>query len=352
MFLNNRGSSLIFVVSLAIILNIVFATVYMTISTTQKKTGVKRLNTSSVLLAEAGKEKLCADLRNSTISLIPNQRKQIYTNYSLGKGSFSVSCSTNSTVDTVYMTSTGSDGLSSVTIDVIANIEPDAVAWKKWIRGAITARTAVDLLGNIEVDGRDYDTTGGLTGTLLTPVSGTYGVSSGDLVNAGGSSQIGGQTTAPTSPKIQGVTVNQNIDLTGYPTTPEEVLGLAPGALDKYKTSICPPSNYYGIVYTDKSCEFAGGILICHNAAGTASLGNYHGNFKGLIIADEDKHINGGATVLGAVIFLGKSAGGNCIGNGGATIHYSSRMLEKTVNSLLGLGGKRNVTVISWSERR
>ena len=50
------------------------------------------------------------------------------------------------------------------------------------------------------------------------------------------------------------------------------------------------------------------------------------------------------------VFFIGKAAGGNCIGNGGATIHYSSKMLNKVAETCLPALGPRTVTVLSWRE--
>jgi hypothetical protein len=345
---SETGAAIIFVLVLSVIAMIVISSFFFTSRYTIKKGGNRREKIDVLNIAEAGKEEALAMLRSKAFNPAANQNRLLFSNEPFSAGTYSVSCSSNVTLDTVYISSTGTVGPSSITIDVVASIAP--APWRKWIRGALTARTAVDLLGNIEIDGRDYDTTGA-TGLLLSPVGGIFGVSSGGAVNQGGSSDVGGHTTAPTNTKLTGVTVQENIDTTGYPTTPEEVLGLPPGALDAYKTSSCPPSGYKGIIYTDKACEFAGGIYICHNSSGTASLGNYHGNFKGLIIADMDSHINGGATILGAIIFLGKSTGGNCIGNGGATIHYSSQMLNE-VTSALGASSRRTVTVLSWSERR
>ena len=343
------GSAMVFVMVLSFIAMIMISSFFFTSRYTIKKGGNRRIKVDVLNIAEAGKEEALAVLRNRSFNPWANQDTVLFSDKAFSSGTYTVRCLANSGIDTIHIISTGVIGSDSITIDVIASMhDPDS--WRKWVKGAITARTAVDLLGNIEVDGRDYDTTGGPTGTLHSPVGGIYGVSSGGAVNAGGSSEIGGQTTAPTAPKIAGVTVEEYIDTTGYPTTPEEVLGLPPGALDIYKTSSCPSSSFHGIVYTDKACDFAGGILICHNNTGTASLENYHGNFKGLIIADEDKHINGGATILGAIIFLGKTTGGNCIGNGGAVIHYSSKMLDNVTSTLTGTI-RRKVTVVSWSER-
>lgn len=345
---NDTGSTMLFVIVIGFISTILIASFLLTSNQTTKLSGGRRNNVDVLNIAEAGKETTLALLRNRTFIPRDGQDTIIFNNEAFSAGTFTVRCSTNLNIDSIYITSTGSLNSASITIKIIAKIDPDP--WMRWVEGAITARIDVKLLGNIVADGRDYDTTGGLLGMLLTPWRGTFGVSSCGIVNADAASLVGGNTTAPTSPKLPNITVNENMSTTGYPTTPEEVLGLPAGSLDKYKTTTCPASDYYGIVYTEESCNFAGGIYICHNSTGTASLNNYNGNFKGLIIADEDKHINGGASVLGAVVFLGKNAGGNCIGNGGADIHYSSRMLNKVAKDLLPPPGRRTVTVVSWHE--
>lgn len=342
MKINQRGSALAAVLALAVILNLTLLAVYFITRGTGKKSGKRRSSVTALNIAEAGKERVLARIRDR--DLVPPETLKItpYVDEPFGTGFYTVSCSTDLWLDTLYLTSTGVADGDTVRLEVLAILEKP---WKSWLKGAVTARTAIPTLGDITIDGRDHDTSGNLTGT-----GGTYGVSCGGAVTTNGSSQIGGGTTAPQQPAVDSLTVLENIDTTGYPQTPEEVLGLPPGELDSFKVSTCP-ETFSGITYIEESCdEYPGsGILICHNSSGTASLGNYHGNFKGLIIADEDKHFNDEDTIIGAIIMLGKDAGGNVFGNGAAVILYSAEILER-VATLIPPVGRRGVTVVSWRE--
>jgi hypothetical protein len=118
MLKNMRGSSLIFVVSLAIILNIVFVTVYMTITATHKTSGAKKSNASVLLLAEAGKENGKALLRSGSYTPVSGTGQSMLTNVSFGGGNYSVRCSSNVAIDTIYLKSTGVLGNASSAIEV------------------------------------------------------------------------------------------------------------------------------------------------------------------------------------------------------------------------------------------
>jgi hypothetical protein len=202
---SNRGSSLIFVVSLAIILNIVFITVYLTVSKTQKATGSKRLKTSSITIAEAGKEKLYAQLIDKSYTPLKNQRQTVYTDIALGAGSFSVSCSANVTLDTVWIESWGKDNKSETGIAIVAAITPRVDVRGMPVRGAVTARTNVQVLGNITIDGRDHDTNGVVVGP------GLFGVSTCDSLDLSGSAQVGGNNTVPVDSKdTAGLSIHPN----------------------------------------------------------------------------------------------------------------------------------------------
>ena len=337
----NSGTAIIFVIVIAFIGTIMIGAVSMSSRYTTKKSSGRRHNVEALSIAEAGKEKALGKLRARQINPPPSTKVVLYSNKSFGSGSYTVSCSTNTTYDTVLIYSTGQTQANTVSLEVIATIKES-----KWIKGAVTARTGVSTTGSIQIDGRNYDSTT-IFGTLLG--KGILGVAAGGTVTVDGASTIGGTNTPPQQALIEGETVSNNIDTAGYPQTPEEVFGLPPHSLDTYKCSTCPPSTYVGIVYTETPCDFAGGIYILHNDSGTASLENYHGHFKGLLIADEVKHFNSASSVLGAVVMLGKKTGGNCFGNGAARIRYCSRLLQKVLR-LLPTAGRREVEVVSWRE--
>jgi hypothetical protein len=344
---SDTGTAMLFALVLSMVGALVMGSLMMTSRLSSKKSQYRRENIAALNIAEAGKEKTLAELRGRNLDPAAGQKITPYADVSFGTGAYTVTCSTNAAADTAYIVSTGVCNQDTARLAVIATLGPGA-AWSKWVKGAVTARTAVSTLGDITIDGRDHDTTGALTGT-----GGTYGVCAGGSVSVGGSSQIGGGTTAPQQPGIEGVTVQSNIDTTGYPQTPEEILGLSAGALDSFKISGCPES-ISGIMYTEeeecKKDPVGEGILIYHNSGRTAGVKNFHGNFKGLVIMDQVKHVNAGAMILGAVMMLGIDVAGNCFGNGKANIHYSSQMLGKVTQSLPATSGRRTVTVVSWRE--
>jgi hypothetical protein len=334
---------IIAVISMMLIQSLAFST------RSALKSSARHVSKVSVLnIAEAGKERVIARIRERTLTFSANQNVAVYSNEAFGSGHYTVTCSTSLALDTVTIFSVGTQGIDTLKLKVVAYVQPDGNP-NGWIKAAVTARTDVSTLGNFEIDGRNYRDNNSNYGALDT--GGVWGVAAGGTVTAGGSSAIGGNITAPQKPALSGVTVNEFIDTSSYPQTPEEVLGLSPGALDAYKVSSCP-AQVSGITYCETADNFVtgSGILIVHNSSGTASFGNYHGHFKGLIIVDEVKHINGGgASVLGAVFLLGRTVGGNCFGNGNSKVHYSSKVLADAL-SLTASSGRRTVNVVSWRE--
>ena len=178
--------------------------------------------------------------------------------------------------------------------------------------------------GAVIVDGREHDANGNLTGA-----PGKYGIStSSSTFNQGGNSKVGGNGIAPANPANP---ATYELNAPPLPETPEEILGLNPGALDQFKSSTPPSSPFNGVVYLTASWEGVNldgstGILICHNAAGDAFLKNIHGNFKGLIITDDIIHINGDAEIIGAI--YGLKSGGVTLGNGSGEVKLSSTILS------------------------
>jgi len=355
MLFNNRGSSLIFVVSLAIILNIVFVTVYMTISTTQKKTGVKRLNTNSLFLAEAGKEKLYAELSSSTITLTPNNRTKIYTDYILGSGTFNVSCSTNASVDTVWIESWGKDQKSETGIGVVASVTTDAAIAAPPIRAAVTSRPDVELKGSIYISGNDHDSNGVANG-----LPGEYGVSTCGVLDISGSGDVSGKGFGPYGKKASAAEIakvaQQGAAITISLSSPEMFLGVPAGSLDKYKikeSDLTLP--FHGIRYIESTISNplhiggSSGILIIHSPMKNATTHlNATGNFKGIVIVDEMDKMNGNLTVIGAVACLADFAGAKKFGNGSADVKYSSYVLNNLGKFILD--GDKSVKELSWNE--
>ena len=138
-------------------------------------------------LAEAGLDQKLQELRSGNTSNISST--------SFGEGSYSVTYDAT----TKQVRSTGAvNGISKIVVVVVSKTLPPGV------RGALTSEGNISFLGNIQVDGRDYDSSGNLTGD-----SGTYGASSGGTVSQGGSSDIGGNGIAPANP-ANPATIEQN----------------------------------------------------------------------------------------------------------------------------------------------
>ncbi len=263
-------------------------------------------------------------------------------------------------------------------------------------RAAITTKGAVTTTGSIEVDGRDWNSTGT---SIVGP--GKFGISSMSTITNSGNSKVGGVGIAPAKPVPAAVKDPNNIwkdninndgdgatdeeaydgidndndgqtdeDTTGYPTSPDVSLGLPVGTLKAqaiaqgtYFTTeaalnaaiaanggVVPggkilyldfdqwlPSNM-GSVYNDPPS-----IIVHHNTAGTAYLKNMHGSFKGLILADFVEHLNGDCSILGAFMSFGSQAIGNTFGNGNAHIRFSSSVLT----NLPSAGSTISVRIVS-----
>lgn len=223
------------------------------------------------------------------------------------------------------------------------------------VKASITANSDVSFTGSITIDGRNYVYDANAQQWVVSG-PGTYGVSSTGTVTQGGSSIIGGNNIPPTvfpdsSPAIeQNATTPTPIYADPANPTPEEVLGVSPGSLDRYKTNTPPAPGDSGIFYLTRDqtgVRFGTadnpttGILIVHNADGDATLRNVNGGyFKGLIIADDIIHINGTLNVIGGIVLNNSS--GNTLGNGDADIKYS----EDVLSNLPAL----QYNIISWED--
>jgi hypothetical protein len=347
--LNSKGSTLIFVLSLAVILNIVFASVYFTINHTQKATGIKRVQVSALSLAEAGKEKIYGAITQKIFIPIPNTRVNVYTDEHLNKGTFTVSCSSNTALDTVWIESQGQENASLSMVNVVASIRPDINLPAHPVRGAVTARNTIIVRGNINVDGRDHDTDGVLTG------AGVFGVSTCGLMDVEGSATVGGTGVAPVNrfnvTPVRTKISEENVPVTSSLNSPEEFLGLAVGALDKYKTAMLT-TPVEGIVYDTISAgpvhfDSSYGLLIVHNSSKSAELQINTGYFKGLIITDLMGKISGNAKIVGAVVTLNDGEV-STFGTGTADVLYSSYVMENLSKYCKNI--KKKVTEISWEE--
>lgn len=349
MLKNDKGATIIAILIIVFILNLTFAVFYYTSSNTTKKTGLSKSKTSALNIAEAGKERLYGEVRWGIYK--PKQYKEsVYTLCPFENGKFSVTCSSTVNIDTIWVRSRGFVGKLTSAIDVIAELIPDIKFGFPPVKGAITARNSIIVKGNIEVDGRDYDSTGNLTG------NGVYGVSTCGYLSVDGSSTVGGNGEEPVNKSLidslRGIVSEEHSSVTVSLYSPEAFLGLPPGALDIYKeTSLTTPvrglvyltQNYVGPVHFGES----EGILIVHNAFKTAELQITDGKFKGLIICDRMAKISGNAEIYGAVVTL-TDGEVSTFGTGTAVIRYSSQILSDLNNYCKNM--RKKVNEISWKE--
>lgn len=362
--LNNKndGFVLFTIVLIGAIIALMAVTMLFSMQSSLKTVGTKKTNECAFNIAEAGKENALAQLRRALVSPEANKAITIFNASAFGKGTcqgtYTVRCSSNTAIDTLWLWSKGVVGSQSVTLEVvchrytvIANINFPQIA-------AVTSRSSISTLGNIVIDGQDWDSTGN---KILG--NGVFGVSTCRNFDDGGSSAIGGNGNAPPTPKgVADSSVKQFADSINFPSTPEEVLGLQPGSLDSYIVNTLPSMPFHGIVYlnttgsvtfTGKGLDGSSGILIVHDTSnrvgtGTATMIEVHGDFKGIIISDRIYKLNSNGEMYGAILGLSKIDLGNTFGNGTPKVRFSSQVLNNLANYATGL--IYLVDVLSWRE--
>ncbi len=197
------------------------------------------------------------------------------------------------------------------------------------ILGAVTSRNSVLEIGNCEIDGREYDSTG-YFGELLGP--GISGVYTCETVKTAVNATIGGNGIAPDSKAAINEVCIENAPGEPFFHSPEAFLGVVEGSLGAYKISLPELADHFdGIVYVTEDVKYTGvgsrGILIIHNESFSATLEAVDGDFKGLIICDGIGRMNNEASILGAVVILNPK-GRSLVGCGRAKIHYSPQVLR------------------------
>ncbi len=345
----SEGSALITVLIIAFIGAVLGTVVYRASRRATTVSGNRRSSSSALQIAEAGKEHYLGALAEATDTTIrpqPNTTITPYQDVTFGGGTYTVQCSANAALDSVWIRSRGVLNDKSALLEIIGRIAPAHPLNAAGIKGAITSRSNVTITGNITVDGRDWDS----SNTSIFDSMGTWGISSCGSVSQQGNAKVGGNGTEPI--KNAGETIIQEGgSVADYPSTPEEVLGLEPGALDEYKTSSLP-TPFEGIYYLTNDAgplHFgnSSGILIVHNDTWEAELQITDGTFKGIIIADKMDKINGNATIIGSVVTLTASEV-STFGNGNAIIRYSSRVINNLAAYCKNL--RKSINEASWRE--
>ncbi|MFQ5597026.1 MAG: pilus assembly PilX N-terminal domain-containing protein [Nitrospiria bacterium] len=235
------------------------------------------------------------------------------------------------------------------------------------IRGSVTSNASIETGGNMLVDGRNHDLDGNY---IQGSGTGKFGISTKNILNQSGSSDIGGTSTGtdyPPSNPGDPFILETNAAWTA-PITPENALGLKGNQLKTLAQSGVNGSQYVtdpdkltfpleGITYVELpendtwnanaktgkvDFEKSTGILIVHNDSKTAVLKNTSlGTFKGILIADKIEKIHN--TILGAVVTL--SSEGEQIGNGNGAIRYSQAAIDNALKA-----GSKELISLAWRE--
>ncbi len=349
---NNKGSTLIPVIIIAIVLNIALAVFFFSTRNTTKSANVKRIKTSAFNIAEAGKEDLYSQVSWRKYTPKPDTVETVFSGHPFQTGKYTVICRSNASLDTLWVTSKGVENNNSTIIETVAWLRPDVTINFPPILGAVTSRSRITVKGNIEIDGNNYDTNN------TYKDAGIYGISTCDSMALSGSATVGGNGVAPVNDKnlapVQETVADEKIPIDGRFTSPEAFLGLPNGALDDYVvTSLTAPFRglyylkepYVGPVHFEKSY----GILIVHNEYKNAELQIVDGTFCGLIITDRMAKISGNAIILGGVVTLCEGEV-STFGTGTALIRYSKIALQSLTAYCSNL--RKKVQEVSWKEKR
>lgn len=357
--LNNSGSSLIFVLVIAVIGNILIASVLFSNRYSTQKSMVRREKVSVINIAEAGKEhfysKLLHEGYNPQKDSIEKVFNEVCIDRDKGKsaGYYSLWCSTGTFIDTMKIKVKGMQGTNSSMIEVLLTKKKNLpiMTMSARCKNVVVSKSNVSINGNITIDGRDYDTSNNMIG------GGTHAIVSGGTVDVGGSAAVGGNTLVPVGKKdydkFKALLSKENVSMDSTFNTPESYLGVPAGSLDQFQVTAGELSTpFNSIVYVTESVSHVNlddcsGILIVHNAEKNAHLHINQGNFKGLIICDIMDKANGNVQVLGAVVTLGDE-GSSHFGNGNAVLHYSKQTLDNLKSFCKDI--KWEIEELAWRE--
>ena len=211
-----NGSAMIFVVVLAVLLNIVIGAVFFSTRFTVKKSGGRRENVNLFNIAEAGKEDGLAKLKSGEAVPVQGQRIQVTSSSNFNGGSYVVSCSSNVALDTLQLVSTARylgktkivEGIYAVSVCSPAGPAFDNgisaggdIAWSG--SGSVVASANIFCNGSFNMNGSstinaDVYACGGLSKSGSCDINGNVWASS---VSQSGSGSVSGTVTiGPVAP--------------------------------------------------------------------------------------------------------------------------------------------------------
>jgi Tfp pilus assembly protein PilX len=385
---SEEGLSLVVVLVLICLLSLIGSFAMQRASVDVATSGNYKKSAQVLYIAEAGIEKARAELATKTVNQAlagadgktgagfdgDNGILSFGGSVSFGKGTYGVTVTDNNDgdnnqwvdVDGIFMVhSTGSmpDG-SRRTIEVLLM---KANAATPNFKATIMSRGPIDVNGNLDIDGRNYDT----LGTLVNPADGIFAVSSRATFGMSGAAQVGGTSLSginyplSKSSATEQMVTEENATSWGNPATPDQFMGMTEGSLKTIAQSGLNGSQYVtnpgslvfplkGVTYVElpsgstwQSMNFGAskGILVVHNSSTNAILKNTNGGtFKGIMIIDDLIHTHN--DIFGAIITLTPNPSeGNVIGNGSGAVRYSKLAIQLALESI-----KQGVKVISWRE--
>jgi len=348
-----NGSAMIFVLVIAVICNILIGSVLLSSRYSSKKSMNRREKISVINIAEAGKEHFYAKLLYEGYVPKKDSIEVVFNKVAFGNGCYTVVCSAGVNIDTMKIRVRGEEGNNHNTIEVLLTKKSDVDLARLNIRSkaAVVSKSEVDIVGNISIDGREYDSLNNLKG------GGTFGIVTEKIVNLNGSAEVGGNTLAPVGkkdfPTYRAMVSKEGVKISDSLSSPEAFLQIPVGSLDKYKTDLSKLTiPFHGLVYFDGDTHIpdlgkSSGVIIVHNSTKSAELHLNGGEFKGLIICDVMNKVNGTGKILGSVVAIGDKTGSH-FGNGTAEIHYSKDVLSNLEALCTNLHYK--IEELSWRE--
>jgi hypothetical protein len=339
-----------------------------------KRTGDRRVDVVLLNIAEAGKEHAIGLIKAKSVSLIANQVVDVVECSNFNGGAYIVKCSSNVTVDTLWMVSTATYQGNKKSVEIVCNLQSCTAAGDAF-EMAICAGGDIDWKGNgglnagtsVVFCNKEYDMVG--TSDIIAYVYAAGGI------NRAGSSTITGNVRAPYiagSDKIYGVKTITSITPVKIPEvdpTPYYNHALANGQVFNSNqhfsgsASIAIPG---GIIWVNGDFKRSGsgdfsGCIIATGDIDISGTGNYykvnefplawsisgkvdfsgHGNVTGLLFAmggEFDKTGNGNVT--GSII---------CKGNFRKTGGWDFLAYKKNIPVAPGCSGDI-FTILKWRE--
>lgn len=284
---NNRGSSLIAVLSIAVILNLVLALVFVTVKNTQVKTGTKRSNTVVLSIAEAGKEHALSLFRSGSTSPVAGRVIDMINSESFGGGVYSVKCSSNVAIDTIYLRSYAEYVNSKCSIEVVCSVVSCAPPDDSAYNYGLVAGGGINWTGSGSCN----------TGSARLHSNGTFRMAgssdftcntlstSGNMTMSGAGS-IYGNVHTPNLRRSGSGTISGTTTIGAVPTVAIPVLDFNP----YYEYALANGQVYSGRTITGSaSVTIPGGVLWVDGDFRYSGSGDIHGS----IIATGDIKISG-----------------------------------------------------------